>query len=688
MSLSYSKAWVGRCAMALAVIAGAAVLSSATKKTVFTPHEKAYYADANKISFVRPGLAIKIVSAKIADDGTLSVDYKLTDPKGLGLDRLGVTTPGAISVSFLVTYIPKGQTQYVSYITRNRTSTDGKNTVVQATGENTGVQTSLGDGEYLYTFAAKLPKTFDPTATHRVGIYGSRNLTEFDLGTNYDSEIFDWVPAGGKPAPREVIKTASCDKCHDQLAFHGGSRRGMEICIMCHQPQTTEANGNQTVDMKVMVHKIHMGSQLPSVVAKGKYAIGSSDWSTVELPSDPRRCAECHESTTGAAQANAWYTNPTRAACGSCHDNVNFATGANHVNLPQVDDNQCATCHIPKGELDLDASIQGAHVIPNESATAPGIVINLMKVDNGAAGKLPTITFTLKDKAGKPIDPATLVTSPNKISFVLTGPTTDYGNTTFAGVTSPGYVSEAAAALSKCGQDGTCTYTFTHAIPADAKGSFAIGVEARRALMVLPGTVKQVSTQYGVDNKVIYFSVDGSPMVKRRQVVDTAKCNQCHVRLSLHGENRNQTEYCVFCHNPKNTSGTVSGINFAVMVHSIHFGENLAAAGATYKIGTADFSEVRYPAFSNTGRPGDTTNCQMCHLPGTEAVFPIGLNTVKTPGALMDQAPATTAACGACHVTKSNMAHMAAQTDPKFGESCDVCHGVNGDYSVLKEHAK
>jgi OmcA/MtrC family decaheme c-type cytochrome len=389
------------------------VLSSATKKTVFTPRDKAYYADANTISFVRPGLVIKIVSAKIAADGTLSVDYKLTDPKGLGLDRLGVTTPGAISVSFLVTYIPKGQTQYVSYITRNRTSTDGKNTVVQATGENTGVQTSLGDGEYLYTFAAKLPKTCDPTATHRVGIYGSRNLTEFDLGTNYDSEVFDWVPAGGKPAPREVIKTASCDKCHDQLAFHGGSRRGLELCIMCHQPQTSEANGNQTVDMKVMVHKIHMGSELPSVVAKGKYAIGSSDWSTVELPSDPRRCAECHESTTGAAQANAWYTNPSRAACGSCHDNVNFATGANHLNLPQVDDNQCASCHIPKGELDLDASIQGAHMIPNESATAPGIVINLMKVDNGAAGKLPTITFTLKDKAGAD-DPATLVTTPNK----------------------------------------------------------------------------------------------------------------------------------------------------------------------------------------------------------------------------------------------------------------------------------
>ncbi|MCX6626566.1 MAG: OmcA/MtrC family decaheme c-type cytochrome [Candidatus Solibacter sp.] len=487
---------------------------------------------------------------------------------------MGIVTPGTISTSFLITYIPKGQTQYVSYITRQRTSTDGKNTVTQATGENTGVQTQVAEGEYLYTFLNKLPKSFDPALTHRVGMYGSRNLTEFDLGTNFDDDVFDFVPAGGKAAPREVIKTISCNKCHDQLAFHGGSRRSLDLCIMCHTPQTSEPNGNQTVDMKVMTHKIHMGSELPSVIAGGKYAIGNADWSTVALPSDPRRCAECHDSATGAAQGDAWFKNPTRAACGSCHDNVNFATGLNHVNLPQVSDDQCATCHPPQGELELDASIKGAHVLPQESATAPGIVINLLKVDNGAAGKLPTITFTLKDKAGKPIDPASLVPAPNKISFVLTGPTTDYGNTVFTGVTTPGYVSENAPTTAKCGQDGTCTYTFTHAIPAGSKGSFAIGVEARRALVVLPGTVKEVSTRYGADNKVIYFSVDGSPVAKRRVVVDTAKCNQCHVRLSLHGENRNQVEYCVFCHNPRHTRGTVSGIDMSVMVHSIHFGDN------------------------------------------------------------------------------------------------------------------
>ena len=126
-----------------------------------------------------------------------------------------------------------------------------------------------------------------------------------------------------------------------------------------------------------------------------------SDWSTVNLPSDPRRCEFCHEPKTGAAQADAWLKNPNRAACGSCHDNVNFATGENHVNLPQVNDNQCTQCHIPQGELEFDASITGAHTVPTQSATAPGHQSSTSpKIDNGAAGKTPTVTFTIKDNAG------------------------------------------------------------------------------------------------------------------------------------------------------------------------------------------------------------------------------------------------------------------------------------------------
>ena len=46
------------------------------------------------------------------------------------------------------------------------------------------------------------------------------------------------------------------------------------------------------------------------------------------LPSDPRRCEVCHDQNSGATQATAYLTRPTRAACGACHDDVNFATRA------------------------------------------------------------------------------------------------------------------------------------------------------------------------------------------------------------------------------------------------------------------------------------------------------------------------------------------------------------------------
>ena len=260
---------VGRYALALAVITGSVVLMSAPKKTAFTPHDKAYYASEATVNFVRPGLTLKVVSATIAQDGTISVDYKVADPDGLPLDPAGITTPGAVSVSFLCAYIPKGQTQFYDYNTRVSAAATGTASATQASTDSGGTTKQVTDGEFIYTFKTKAVgvngTAWDPTATHRVGIYGSRNLTEFDLGTNYASNTFTWIPAGGTPTnTRDVIRTASCNKCHDSLSFHGGSRLGIDLCIMCHQPQTTDPNTGNTLDMKVMAHKIHMGSQLPA----------------------------------------------------------------------------------------------------------------------------------------------------------------------------------------------------------------------------------------------------------------------------------------------------------------------------------------------------------------------------------------------------------------------------------------
>jgi OmcA/MtrC family decaheme c-type cytochrome len=708
MRLRFSAFSLARFGLALVVIAASVALVSADRKASFSPHDKAFYADPSVIEYVQPGLAFTVVSAKIAADGTVTVDYKVSDPTGAALDLTGVTTPGPISPRFVLGYIAQGNTQFTSYWQSSSTNATTGFVATRASGDTGGATQTVALGEYIYTFGSKVPTTFDPTVTNRLGIYGSRNLTTWSLGTNYADTTYDFVPNGAKvTVTRDLIRTASCNQCHDSLAFHGGSRRSVQLCVICHQPQTQDTNGN-TADFKVMIHKIHMGSQLPSVVKGGSYALGSTDWSTVVLPSNPERCTVCHQSTatTGATQADNWKTNPSRAACGSCHDDVNFASGLNHVNLPQANDSQCSQCHLPTG-AEFDASITGAHTIPTESATAPGINLAITKVTNGVPGKAPTVTFTIKDNSGAGIPMSTMTTTNSRLALVMAGPTSDYGYTSFgADVTTPGYVSENPVPTASCGSDGTCTYTFTHTVPAGAKGTYAIGIEGRRGLIVNPGTVIQVSTEYGATNKVFYFSVDGSAVAPRRTVVSINNCNKCHARLSLHGENRNQIEMCVLCHNPSENDISVrpnatvaadkalppQSVNFALMVHKIHTGVNLASFNQGYTIvgfggSHNDFSGVRYPAMSPTGAVHDTTDCAMCHVNGSESVLPVGKNAVLDPQGLLSPSPATTAACTACHLNLSAFAHAVQNTNAKFGESCGVCHGTGADFEATKVHA-
>ena len=233
-----------------------------------------------------------------------------------------------------------------------------------------------------------------------------------------------------------------------------------------------------------------------------------------------------------------------------------------------------------------------------------------------------------------------------------------------------------------------------------------MGIEGRLSATLLAGTVIQMTTNYGGKNQVIYFSVDGTPVQSRRSVVALSNCNNCHAYLELHGSLRNNTEYCVLCHNPSNTDASTrasatnpadksappQGINFAMMVHKIHTGVNLATFGATYTIvgfggSHNDFSGVRFPAMGPTGAVQDTAECYVCHANGSESVLPIGKNLVTDPQGLLNPAPATTSACTACHLNQSALAHAASNTDPKFGESCDICHGAAGQFSATQVHA-
>ena len=184
-----------RLSVAFVLVVSAAVLLSSSDKPAFTAADKAFYADQNLVDFVRPGLVLKIISGEVAADGAMKVRFKLTDPKGLPLDREGITTPGAINVRMLAAYIPKGKTQYVSYATRIQTSPINNKSEVQATTDSGGVFQKVAEGEYLYTFGTKAPAGFDKTATHAIGVYATRDLAEFDLAmlSNADEEVYTFV---------------------------------------------------------------------------------------------------------------------------------------------------------------------------------------------------------------------------------------------------------------------------------------------------------------------------------------------------------------------------------------------------------------------------------------------------------------------------------------------------------------
>jgi OmcA/MtrC family decaheme c-type cytochrome len=627
--------------------------------------------------FVTTGAIAKIKSATIAKDGTITARFTITDSNNAGIDINGVYSPGTTSMRFVAAYIPKGKTQYTAYTTTVLKATSNTNpSQVQASTDSGGKFTLVDalTGTYDYVFATKAPANFDVTATHSIGMQAERSLAAFGFPTTFSSDdVFTFVPDGSAvKVVRDVVNEASCNACHDPISAHGGARKKMLYCVLCHTPQSVNPDTNNTVDMKVFIHKLHMGSSLPSVVAGNKYFVfhrgAVNDYSDIVFPQDARNCTSCH--AAGTKQADNWKTQPSREVCGSCHDNVNFATGENHVNLPQVDDNQCKNCHTSQATLDFDASIPGAHVVPNNSAELAGINLKIMKVENNTVGSSPTVTFQVTDNAGNPVDISKLT----RFRVILGGPNVDYQ-------TGPGAVmiSEDAGVKATGGANGIYTYTMTAKIPAAGAGSYTVSIEARNAVTLMAGTMKATAATDTAKPVQSYFSADKSPLVARRQVVSDAKCGACHQNLTfIHGGNRNGVQECAICHNPSLADGTSKqSVNFATQIHSIHRGDQLANP---YILGTTNYQEVRFP--------GDLRDCATCHLPNTYQVDNVGAQAmVNSPGGFTATTAPISAACLGCHDDKPSAAHALANTSA-LGESCVTCHGIGNEFAVDVVHAR
>lgn len=635
-----------------------------------------------------PGLQAAITGVDFSSDGQPMVTVSLADGNGRPLSPDLLEGFGFTIAQIVVeeeTEISRYRSLLVREVEGEPFTIDGEtrepalDTATQAFADGDGSWEEAGEGAYIYTFGSELTGEANPDLTTSVGMYLYR-----DGRASVANDVFTFVPAGGEPdVTREVVSTEACNTCHNELAFHGGTRREVGLCVTCHTDQTLDPESGNAVDFRVLIHRVHRGEFLPSVLEGRPYQIigyrqGSHDYSHVAFPQDVRNCTTCH---TGGADSDNYKTKPQSDACTACHDNVNLVTGDNHPG-GRRDDSQCTACHDVQAE-EFDSTIVGAHTIPLESEQIQGVNLEIVGVEGAEAGRSASVTFRITDDAGNAIAPEEM----DYLAVTIAGPTSDYVER----VTETIYraTEDAAPPDVQAAGEGAYLYDIEFSFPNEANGSYAIGLEGYR-MEEIEGVDEPV--RVAGFNPVVYVSMDESEADPRRQLVDRELCNACHEDLALHGTIRQNTEYCVLCHNTTATDEVVrpeevmppTSVHFKVLIHKIHLGEERAQKPYIvygFNGSLHDFTELRFP--------GELNECETCHLPGTYGLpLPSGVQpTIVTQGdELVSTLLPVQAACTACHDSTAVLGHTELQTTDSGIETCEVCHGQNREFDVNEVH--
>ena len=285
---------------------------------------------------------------------------------------------------------------------------------------------AVKDSKTIHRLGAQLCYT-DPVTKAKVVV---NPILDFTLDTN---GVATPVKAadGTIGASRKVVDKASCNGCHAPLAAHG-TRVDPNYCVICHNAGSTDYNTNNPIDLKNMAHKLHAGKNLLTkdykivnlvfkATATTKTYNNSAKTDTYAVtgtafPQDVRNCATCHDNKV-APQADNWKTAPSRSACGSCHDGIDFATGQGltladaakgatsspfgHIGGSQADDTKCSGCH---KAADIPIYHAAAVKTARNQTLVPGVSEIAYEIGSVTlnASKQPVIRFKMV-KDGAPV---------------------------------------------------------------------------------------------------------------------------------------------------------------------------------------------------------------------------------------------------------------------------------------------
>lgn len=347
-------------------------------------------ADAN--------LSAVITAVAFPADGRPLVTLKVSERHGLGVRGLAgasVAPQGRVTWQAALLKLTPGvngsaNDTWVSYVATNDHA--------EAVAETAGAAdlTDGGDGTYVYRFRqavaagpAAAGTTFEPGRVHRLALFvfaAGAPFAPVNLVRDFvPAAISAASPAGGDlTGQADAVDPAACLECHRTFRavpgavgalaagrFHSGAYHDVRGCVACHNDQARFAagtvgddavsggglwsgvlgvvNGEAASHFPVLVHKLHMGRRL--ALTGGVYAGVRAPYA-LTASQDPGACARCHRSPApGAAR---FHAQPSRRACGACHDAVTFVEAVPparvlHTGGAAADDAQCASCHSAQG---------------------------------------------------------------------------------------------------------------------------------------------------------------------------------------------------------------------------------------------------------------------------------------------------------------------------------------------------
>lgn len=245
-------------------------------------------------------------------------------------------------------------------------------------------------------------------------------------------QAFPWVELqiGDATVEKQVVDGTKCQVCHkgaDSGKFYmhhvdpGRTPEGswaldsdpVRTCKSCHnndgyaaysgniQDPTTE--GQRTPDPIVRrVHGVHMGEDLKNPFNIDPDTGDFESYLGVVFPANVENCTFCHLDDRNKTQ-------PSRLACGACHDDIWFgdtaampSTFKPHPGGPQPNDSLCSACHPP--ETGGVIGVAEAHEV---SQVVNEVAVSMTLPGNGkfyVAGEKPVVTLVIKDNKGNPID--------------------------------------------------------------------------------------------------------------------------------------------------------------------------------------------------------------------------------------------------------------------------------------------